>query len=292
MRRVVSAAAIVLGLFVLVFPTPPTSAAPPAASFQLARARAEFERGEYQRVADTLAPELYPKNKIPTVTELKEAHYLLGSSYFYLNRQDLARQEFTALLFLDPAHELDPAIDPPRVYAFFQTLKHELAEKLQLLEANRKVDPPPPSREVVIETTIREPAPAASNFIPLGYGQFRNGQKSKGYFFLATEALLGGTSIALFTYQAVNYGIPARFAGDEADKIRSLQIVQIATGSLFLVLYGVGVYDSFIGQKPLVETKRSERPIEPPAKPPKSISLEIVPLVSPDGAGLGAMGRF
>jgi hypothetical protein len=281
-RRVV-AAAIVLGLFVLVLPARPTSAAPaaPAASFQLARARAEFERGEYQRVADTLAPELYPKNKIPTVGELKEAHYLLGSSYFFLNRQDLARQEFTALLFLDPAHELDPAVDPPRVYAFFQTLKHELAEKLQLLEANRKVDPPPPSREVLIETTIREPAPAVTNFVPLGYGQFRNGQKGKGWFFLASEALLGGTSIALFTYQAVNY-----------DKIRNLQIMQIATGSLFLVLYGVGVYDSFTNQKPVVETKRSERPLDTPAKPAKSISLEIVPLVSPDGAGLGAMGRF
>jgi hypothetical protein len=90
----------------------------------------------------------------------------------------------------------------------------------------------------------------------------------------------------------VNYGVPARYSGDEADKIRNLQIIQIATGSLFLVLYGVGVYDSFTNQKPTIETKRSERPIDAPAKPPKSVSLMLMPLFSPDGAGLGAMGRF
>ena len=284
---------IVLALLVWSALAPTASAAPPAASFQLARARAEFERGEYQRVVTALVPELYPKNNISNIAELKEAHYLLGSSYFFLNRQDLARQEFTALLFLDPGHELDPAIDPPRVYAFFQTLKRELAEKLQLLEANRKPDPPPPSREILIERTIREPAPAVTNFVPLGYGQFRNGQKGKGYFFLFSEAVLGGASVTLFSYQALNYGIPARFNGDEADKIRNLQIFQIATGSLFLVLYGVGVYDSFTNQRPLVETKQSERPLQPPAAKPAATSfLEFVPIWTRDGIGFGAVGNF
>lgn len=296
MRRTLTVTFIVFALLVT---ASGAAGAAPSPSFQLARARAEFERGDYQKVAVSLAPELYPKNKIMNIDELKEAHYLLGCSYFFLNRQDLARQEFTALLFLDPAHDLDPAIDPPSVYAFFQTLKANLAQQLRMMEATRKVDTPP-SKEVLIERTVREPAPAISNFVPLGYGQFRNGQKSKGVFFLVAETLTGGTSITLFTYQALKYGVPTRYSGAEASTLTSLHIAQVATGGAFLILYGVGVYDSFVNQRPVLEEKRTERPLTPtsgstPGSIPSSVpktSWNIVPLLSPDMLGLGAMGRF
>src|SRR5262249_46219973 len=146
-RRVVAALTACAVLVVAFLPLGAGAApATPPATFQLARARAEFERGEYQRVVDSLAPEIYPKNKIVNAEALKEAHYLLGSSYFFLGRQELARQEFTALLFLDPGHDLDPALDPPRIYAFFQTLKRDLAEKLRTIESTRAPEAPP--REV------------------------------------------------------------------------------------------------------------------------------------------------
>ena len=291
-QHVISVAAFLVALVALCALGNGAAGATPPATFQLARARAEFERGEYQRVVDSLAPEIYPKNKIANAEELKEAHYLLGSSYFFLGRQELARQEFTALLFLDPGHDLDPAIDPPRIYAFFQTLKHDLAEKLRAIESTRPPDEPP--REVLIERVVHEKPPAITNFVPLGYGQFRNGQRGKGIFFHTSEAILGGTSIGIFTYQAVTYGIPSRYSGNDSGTLKTLQILQVTTGSLFLVVYGIGVYDAFANQKPAyVEEKRSERPLTPappPAKP--KTSLNFVPLLSPDGVGLGAMGRF
>src|SRR5262249_2690658 len=154
--------------------------------------------------------------------------------------------------------------------------------------------PEAPPREVLIERTIHEKPPAIGNFVPLGYGQFRNGQKGKGVFFLVSEAILGGTSLGIFTYQAVTYGIPSRYSTGEADTLKPLQVVQVATGGLFLVVYGVGVYDAFANQRPeIVEEKRSERPLAPlppPAKP--KASFNIVPLLSPEAVGLGAVGRF
>jgi len=92
----------------------------------------------------------------------------------------------------------------------------------------------------------------------------------------------------------VTYGIPSRYSGNDSGTLKTLQILQVTTGSLFLVVYGIGVYDAFANQKPAyVEEKRSERPLTPappPAKP--KTSLNFVPLLSPDGVGLGAMGRF
>jgi hypothetical protein len=269
------------------------------ASFQLARARAEFERGEYQRVVDTLAPELYPKLKITNTDELKDAHYLLGSAYFFLNRTELARQEFTALLFIDPARDLDPATDPPRVYAFYQTLKRELSDKLHELEQRKPAVEP--AREVLIERTVHDPAPAITNFVPFGYGQFRNGQRGKGVFYLLSEGALAGTSVGIFTYQATKYGVPAHFPADQKSTFLTLEYLRLGSGALFLVLYGVGVYDAFANVPPLVEEKRSERPLGAPTapaaptpvdKPAPTSSVTIMPFIGPDGVGLGAMGSF
>src|SRR5262249_3281354 len=71
-------------------------------SEDLARGRSQFERGQYRKVVDLLSPQLYPRILLHDDEEIKEAHYLLGVSQFFLEHRDLARQEFTALLFLDP----------------------------------------------------------------------------------------------------------------------------------------------------------------------------------------------
>ena len=259
-----------------------------APSQKLARARAEYQRGQYEAVVDSLEPELYPRLLIVDRTELTEARYLLAVAYFYLQKREEARREFGALLYLDPEYSLDPATESPEVYAFFDTVKKDLGGTLEEMRKQKQKEEEQrrlPSREVLVERTIREPASPISHFVPLGYGQFRNGQTGKGVFFLTSQTLTGGASIALFTYQAVTYGIPSKYSDPtDRDRLKTLQIVQISTGAAFLALYGWSVIDSFANERPRVEETRTERPL--------TSRLEIVPLLSPDLLGASASWRF
>ena len=289
MRRGLVAVALVLALL-LGSGVPIAAAAPQLSPSQkLARARAEFERGDYKKVADTLEPELLPTPTLREKDELTEAYYLVAVSFFYARKQDRSRQWFTALLFLDPSYSLESATESPEVYAFFEGVKKDLSRTLDELERKKREEEAArarPRTQIIIERTIVEPSPW-SNFVPFGYGQFRNGQPGKGTFFLVSEAALGGASLALFTYQAVSYGIPSHYdpsISGEADKLERLQIAQISTGAAFLVLYGWQVVDAFVNQKPRVTTKRSEEPI--------GNSSLVVPVLSTDAVGAAWVWRF
>jgi len=253
-------------------------------STDLARARSEFDQGQYQTVVDTIAPLLYPRTLIRDEKELIEAHYLLGVAYFYTDRKDFARRELTALLYVDPTYKLDPVVESPEVYAFFEGIKGELRDKLEELRRQKEKEAEAkrrPSREVLVTRVVRDRSPW-ENFLPFGVGQFRNGQKVKGWAFLAGQLAFGGASLGLFVAQAVQYGIPSRGVPlSDIDALRTRQVVQIGTGAVFLLLYGWSVIDAYTNQKPKVEETREERPITELDRPPPL----IVPWVSPDGGG-------
>jgi hypothetical protein len=265
-------------------------------SQSLARARAEFDRGNWKRVIAALEPELYPRALIRDEEELKEAYYLLGAAFFYDKKPDRTRQAFTALLYLDPERSLDPATESPEVYAFFETVKGELRSSLDEIRKQKQKQRDDevrqkPSREILIERTIHPPGSPLSNFVPFGYAQFRNGDRGLGTFFLVSQGVTGGVSLGLFTYQALAYGIPAKYdASTDASTLRTLQYVQVATGAAFLVVYGWSVIDGFMNQKPRIEEKRSERPI--PAS--SASTFQLVPMVTgaADGVGASAVWRF
>src|SRR5262249_33190754 len=132
-RGVVQLSARLLALALLVFGV----ARAEAASSQLALARAHYAHSQWQKVIDTLEPVLSPQALINDAEELKEAHYLLGSAYFFAKKKDKAKQEFQALLFLDPSREFDPANDDPNVLDFFNTLKASLKEQADRIKRER-----------------------------------------------------------------------------------------------------------------------------------------------------------
>jgi tetratricopeptide (TPR) repeat protein len=259
-----------------------TAAANP--SEDLARARAEYENGAYQRTIDILRPHLYPRPLIGDETELKEAHRLLGISYFFLERKDLAADEFLALLLLDPKLSLDPVLEQADVYAFFETVKTENRKALEELsrikeqEAQKKRQA---AREITIVREIRYES-RAINWAPFGIPQRRNGQPTKATILMGTQALFGGVSLVAWTTQLARYGFSPTLARNapERDTIRQLQIVQVGTGALALVAYAYGVIDAYANQKPRVVEHKSER------------QLGAIPLLSPGAVGVGATWEF
>jgi hypothetical protein len=253
-------------------------------SRDLLKAKSEFEQGQYRAVILTVEPLLYPNPLLRAEKELVDAHFFLGMAYFYTDRKDQARTEFAALLYTDPDYKLDPVMESPEVYAFFEDIKRSQQDQLE--ERRRQLEKEAeakrrPSREVLVTRTIRDRSPW-ENFLPFGVGQFRNGQQSKGYAFLVGQLMTGGTSLGLFVAQAVQYGIPSRGVPlSDIDGLRTRQVVQIGAGAVFLLLYGWSVIDAFANQKPKIEETKEERPITELDRPPPL----IVPWVAPEGGG-------
>jgi len=253
-------------------------------SQELSRARAEYARGEYQRTADILGPQLSPKPLISDERELKEAHYLLGNSYFFLGDKDRARSEYLAILYLDPRYELDDVTEDPQAYAFFTDVKREnkkYLDEIQRLkdEANRKKQQP---GQVITDTIVYHPTPTAGNWVPFGIPQFKSGHRRKGAFLLASEALFAGTSLGVFSYLLVKYGYPPQRpeSVSEQETIRQLQVVQIGTGAAAIGLYVYGVIDAYQNQPPKVTRTRKVAP------------MSLVPLLQPGAVGVGAAWEF
>ena len=90
------------------------------------------------------------------------------------------------------------------------------------------------------------------NFVPLGIGQFQNGDRTKGALFAAAELATGGTSVGIWAYLTAHYHarevLPA-----EAEHVRALQQTEIATGLCFFGVYAWGVVDALLGYEPVVE---------------------------------------
>ena len=229
----------------------------------LSRARAELERGEYARSAALLEPLLYPPGNAPpllgSTEELKESRYLLGVSYFFLKRLAESSNEFAALLYLDPEYKLDPVIELPSVYAHFESVRKRLERDLDELRKKKAAEAERRRTEgVVVERTVTYRNPAW-NFVPLGAPQAQLGRKGWSRFFLVTQAVFGGASIALFTYQGMKYGFlsPEAPPADEVEDVRTIQTFQIASGALFFGFYAWQVVDAYANDAPKVQTKRS-----------------------------------
>lgn len=289
-----------------------------APTADLARARAEYARSEYQRTVDILSPLVGDPRALAELSEAEamEAHKLLGLSCFFLAQGapaearpallDKAAAQFAALLFIDPDYGLDAALEGPDAVAYFDQVRRDGANQLERIRAQRRLDEERrrrPQIERVVERVERDEA-RWPNWLPGGVGQFRNGQSGKGAAILGLQAVTLGTSAFIYLSHATRYGWPVGtlpLDPDETARIRREQYVQIGAGVAFLVIYGYSVYDGYVHQQPAVEVRTETRPIRydddappaadpPPAAPPSAPTTSAIPLVIPlvTDRGLGA----
>jgi hypothetical protein len=201
---------------------------------------------------------------------------MLGVASLFEDRPEDARREFRKLLELRPDYRFDPLLDPPRVVDFFNLLVKEEEAELAVIEGKRRrreqdllmrrqreaerLRPPPPT---IVRT---ERHSYGVNFVPFGAGQFQNGQRRKGWTFLAAEAVLGGASVAAFATNFALFGVapqrrcnvmqpidtnglPMRCPDDQVDRTdedlsRNLVRAQVVTGGLFFAVAIWGVVDA------------------------------------------------
>ena len=250
--------------------------APATPEVQFERGRNAFARGEYGRAVELLRPLVYPDVQLESEGEVVQAHRMLGVASLFENDAEGARREFRKLLELRPDYRFDPLLDPPRVVDFFNVVVKEEEAELAVIEAKRRQ-----REEELLARQKREAERLraqqavvlrydhhayAVNFIPFGAGQFQNGQRRKGWFFLGAEAALGGASVAAFATNFALFGIaphrrclvmqpldanglPQRCPSmdtDRSDENLSTNLfrVQVVTGALFYAVAIWGVVDA------------------------------------------------
>ena len=252
---------------------------------ELKRARDRFEFGAYGDAAGALR-QMLAGNPELTEEEAVEAYRLLGMSEFYLNDLPHARAAFVSLLSHEPDYALDPFLVPPALVEFFDRVKREhepalapLRERKRALRAEQRLADEA-KRRLLAEEASRTGPPTKVvrvqerlylfNWMPLGAGQFQNGERAKGTAIAAGQVVAGLvnlTALVLHNQLADDRtrtcisGQPgcSRPPYSDSDRrlLRNVEAVKYVSAALFWALYGYGVWDAHRNFVPIVETELS-----------------------------------
>ena len=156
--------------------------------------------------------------------DLAEARRLRGLAAFFANDLDRADKELYAWLLLDQDARLDPAVTPPEAIGFFEGVRTRHAAELR---AHRK-----PTKHVSL------------NFLP-PWGQFQNGDRTKGWIIAGTGAALIGADVGsyLLLRHWCNSDLTCDNNGDRTSSARTLRTANLVAGGALVALYAYGVID-------------------------------------------------
>ncbi len=256
-------------------------AAPPA---ELKRAKDRCEFGAWADCAGTLRQWLSRNPKL-SEDEAAEAWKLLGMAEWHLGDQDQARAAFVNLLSVEPDFELDPFLVPPPIVEFFDRVKKDHEASLEpLRERKRALHEQQRLAEEAKRKLLQEEARSGPvtklirvqerlylfNWMPLGAGQFQNGQRAKGTAIAAGEVVAGLVNIGSIVFHSqlaqdrgrlCTSGQPGCSRPPYTDSDRVLlgriDAVKYVSAALFWSLYAYGVYDAHKHFVPIVETEIS-----------------------------------
>lgn len=279
----------------------PTSGSDPQGA--LVRAKLAYERGEYASAAELLGPLLYPQVRLTSEEAVVDAHKVLALSYLFQKKSNDAETEVTALLALRPQFELDPIVDPPQAVAFFNDIRQKQAARLEELRRRQLADEEDRRRKELLRLA-EERARAERVYVdrlverrsrlvaslPFGIGQFQNGNKKLGAFFLASEIATSVVSIGAFG------AIQQRFGGGVLERDKSLALtltgVQIGFGTAFWALAAAGIIEAQVRFKAEVPVERKERPAKPTEKSNLKSRLFLAPSIGPGTVGVSSLFLF
>lgn len=250
---------------------------------ELKRAKDRFEFGAYADCAGTLRQ--YLANDPPlSDDQAVEAYRMLGISELHLGDQAQARTAFVNLLSYDPDYALDAFLVPPPIVDFFDRVKREhepalaplrerrreLREQQRLAEearrrllAEEQARTGPPTKVVRVQERVY-----LFNWLPLGAGQFQNGDRAKGTALAAGQVVAGLVNLgAIFAHNQIaddrsrlctssqpGCSRPPYFDSDRT-LLSRIDAVKYVSAALFWGLYGYGVYDAHVHFVPVVETE-------------------------------------
>jgi len=262
---------------------------------ELKRAKDRFEFGAYPEAAGALR-QLLAGSPHLTDAEAIDAYRMLGIAEYQLGDKLAARSAFVNLLSFDPDYALDAFLVPPAIVEFFDAVKREnepalaplrtrrreLREQMRLedeakrrLLAEEQVRTGPPGKIVRVEERVY-----LFNWMPLGAGQFQNGDRAKGTAIAAGQLVLGLVNVSAIVFHN-QFAQDARtctsgqsgcsrppYSDSDRTLLGRIDAVKYVSAGLFWALYGYGVWDAHRNFVPRLETEIT------PSRPGANLKLE------------------
>jgi tetratricopeptide (TPR) repeat protein len=275
------------------------AAASPAQDLE--QARQAFRQHDYDSARKLATFLLYPDEKLALPVDLVEAHVILGASNFESGHRIEAKTEFEKALQIQPDKSLTDLLFSEGAIRLFDETKADIEARAERDAQLRKLaDERERIRKYKESLVVVERHSFGINFAPFGAGQFQNKQPVRGVLFAAGEGITGGISVTIFLYLSGKYGLNAKVPPVDAQGVRQLQQLEIATGVGFFAIYAWGVVDALLHYKPRVQIEGDDSllppardvPSDPAKKPParKTSALDrlhLRPMIAPTGASIG-----
>lgn len=200
--------------------------------------------GDWPRVAAIVDPLL--RGASLSKADRAEAFRLAGLAAYFQQQPDRADTLFFEYLRNDLEGRLDPALYPPDVVSFFETVKIRHAAELRALRPKQK-------RYLVL------------NLLP-PWGQFQNGERTKGWVIagaLGTFAVANATSFFVlrsWCTRVTGFGGSSATCDGHESGAKRLAVVNVLSGIGLIGTYIYGVYDGVRGHR---RHNRAERAYGP-----------------------------
>ncbi len=260
-----------------------TLAAPP----ELKRAKDRFEFGAFADAAGTLR-QMLARSPDLTAAESVDAFRMLGIAEYQLGDKLAARAAFVSLLSVEPDYALDAFLVPPPIVEFFDAVKKEhepalapLRDRRRELAAQQRLADEA-RRRLLSEEQARMGAPGKIvrieqrvylfNWLPLGAGQFQNGERAKGTAIAAGQIVLGLVNVAAIVVhnkiaddrtRTCISGQPGcsrpPYSDSDRTLISEIDAAKYVSAGLFWALYAYGVWDAHRNFIPRIETEITAR---------------------------------
>lgn len=278
---------------------------------QFAVAKNAYEAGEYEVAVARFEELLTAEPKNPAL--ILETHKLLGVSYMFIGNTAEAEANFLKLLTLSPEYTLDPLVFPIDVIDFFTEIKQKNDEHLAELarvraaeeEARRKAEEEARRKELeklartyYLERN-REEKSLLVAMMPLGAGQFQNGEKIKGALFLGGELLLGASAMTTyFLHEGLRPQSKEPFSSTKDRQAyerleAGYRIANYASLVGLAVVATIGIVDSLYNfERVTIEWKEIDEDTIPDEVKPTLSKAALVPFASDSAIGLCATGYF
>jgi tetratricopeptide (TPR) repeat protein len=287
-----------------------------AAEFELAKSR--FDAGKYDEAHDRLAVLVDPQRptcdhgpsggcRIADADLLERARSLDAAALIALKRIPEAEAEIETILRANPTYVPNPALFPQEVVDRFTEVRGRLRDELAKEAADRAAKA---LKAHLTEQQIKEAdekwigdleqlagaervVEKHSRWIaalPLGIGQYQNGDIALGIVFSVSQVLLGATSVTGAAIVSSLAGIDTRNCPRPclaalAESTKKAKLVNQISFGAWIGATVIGVVQAQIAFVPEKVTMRP-RPIPPRPKVTPSVSI------LPGGAALGLVGQF
>jgi hypothetical protein len=211
--------------------------------------RDTYEGGDFNQ-AEFLALKALQHTENLTSSQVLEIQKLLAFCYVALDDTASAISEFLQVLEANPRLTLAPLYISPKIIAVFD-------------EAKRQYRLKPAKKETVTEGSIRLSASLYSLLLP-GWGQMRKGQRSRGYVFMATEAVAIGSCIALIVmtenaHDDYTHETQPPKIEDSYDRYRTTFRLRNVAGIVAAAVYTAAFLDCLYGPAPRLHPSLSYR---------------------------------